>query len=736
MARAGLTLTGAVLAMLVAMALKGVLIALPAVPDAPQPGRFDANRAAARLERILGDGTPHPIDSAAEDALRVRLVAEMRAVGLEPRVADDFACNGIGRGRYVACARTRNLVATIGPDTGRRLLLAAHYDSTFAGPGAADDGIGVATLLEVAAQLRGARLARPVSFLLTDGEEMGLIGARAFHARDPLAGEVDSLLNFEARGVTGPAIMFETSRPNGRAIAAFAAAAPRPLANSLTTDLYGLIPNSTDVAVFDARPWTILNFAIIGNETRYHSAGDTLAALDRRSLQHMGDQALALSRELAAGAPGTASGERLYMDLLGRKLVTLPLGFGLGLGAVLLLFFLIEAVRRGALRRPFGAMAIAFVGAPALAWVGQALLGILRAGDYWRGHPIVTDLSVYASAIAAGLIALALIAPDAERTKLRAAFWFVFMLAGAAIATIAPGGAVFFLAPPLVAALGMAIGRRRPAVETGAAWLAIGLLYLSFGPALALFEELMSNGPHWIFAPIGAAMLLPVLIEASAPAARLPRSFAPALAAILLLAGWGAVALTPAYTADREQQFAIEYVRDPHSRWSRWAVNNDGAALPYPGSWQRDEMPYSSRRRWVAPAPTLPVAAPEVERGHEAQVGPGRLVTLELRTNGAESLTLIVPRDAELAAAGVDGFMHEFDPQAPGDHSYVRCVGRSCDGARLELVFRRAEPVVVTLVGSTAGLPAAADALVRGRPALARPQYAPDSTITLQRIRL
>ena len=148
---------------------------------------------------------------------------------------------------------------------------------------------------------------------------MGLIGARAFAEHDPLAGQVDALLNFEARGVTGPATMFETSRPNAAAIAAFAQQARRPLANSLSTDLYRLIPNSTDVAVFEERDWTILNFAIIGNETRYHSAGDNLAALDRRSLQHMGDQALALTLGLAAGTPPPATGERLYADFLGRS---------------------------------------------------------------------------------------------------------------------------------------------------------------------------------------------------------------------------------------------------------------------------------------------------------------------------------------------------------------------------------------------------------------------------------
>ncbi len=90
--------------------------------------------------------------------------------------------------------------------------------------------------------------------------------------------------------------------------------------------------------MFEARPWTILNFAVIGNETRYHSAGDDLAALDRRSLQHMGEQALAVDRRAAAGEAPAAEGERLYTDLVGRSWSTLPMLFGLVLLGLLLAF--------------------------------------------------------------------------------------------------------------------------------------------------------------------------------------------------------------------------------------------------------------------------------------------------------------------------------------------------------------------------------------------------------------
>ncbi|HEV2865140.1 MAG TPA: M28 family peptidase, partial [Allosphingosinicella sp.] len=497
--RAGAALLALILVLLGAMAVKGALLSLPAPPQAPSTNRFDANRAATRLARILGDQRPHPVDSAANDAVRSRLVAELRAIGLQPRITDDFACNGFARAPAVACARVRNVVATLGPQQGRHLLLSAHYDSTFAGPGAGDDGIGVATLLETAALLRARPLRRPVTLLFNEGEEMGLLGARAFLQRDPIAPRVNALLNFEARGVTGPATMFETSRPNGPAVAHFARAAPRPLANSLATDLYRLIPNSTDVSVFEERPWTILNFAIIGNETRYHSAGDDLQALDLRSLQHMGDQAVALALDFAAGEPVEASGERLYADLLGRQLITLPLLFGLVMLGILLVFFFVEAWRRRALWRPLAAAAVGLGGSAGVAALGQLILGLIRSGDYWRGHPSVTSVAVYASAMAACLLALILVGRNVGTARLRVAFWLLFLGVGAAISFVAPGGAIYFLIPPLVAALGIALARRHPAAEGIGAWAAILLLYLTFGPSLALFEELMSSGPHWMF---------------------------------------------------------------------------------------------------------------------------------------------------------------------------------------------------------------------------------------------
>lgn len=723
--RQGLSALAVALLLLGALALKGFLLTLPAPPAHAEAGAFDANRAKARLARILGGQQPHYADSANDDAVRGRVAAEMRAAGLAPRITDDFSCNNRATSRVISCARVRNLVATIGPATGRQILLVAHYDSTPAGPGGADDGIGVATLLEIAANLRGRPLARPVSFLINEGEEVELLGARAFLTSDPLAAQVDTLINLEARGVNGPAIMFETSRPNGSAIALYRASAARPVANSLSTDLYGLIPNSTDVSVFDERPWTILNFAVIGNETRYHSAGDTLAALDPRSLQHMGDQVLAATERAAAGPAPAASGERLYTDVLGRALIVLPLMFGLVLLGVILLFLFVESWRRRALGRPLAAMAAALVGALALAFVGHFIVQFLRPGDYWRAYPWVTSLAVYASALAACVFALSRIAGSADQARLRAAFWLLFTGLGAALCIVAPGAAIYFLLPPLAAALGMSGQRWFAWSERVCGILAALLLYFTFGPALGLFEELMNGGPLWAFAPLAAAIMLPALIELRplAGQARLPA----ALAAI----GWVAAGFAPAYSADREQLFTIEYVWDDAAHSARFAVNNDGAPVPYAAQWTRTEMPYTTRRRWAAPAPALPITPPAVTLVGQHPVPGGRRLTLRLAANGAETIALIAPADAMLRGAGNGAFLQRFGNGRPSDKYYVRCVGRACDGAALDLVAGSNAPLDLTIVGTRGGLPPPAAPLVRARPPLARPQYGPDAMIAI-----
>ena len=234
---------------------------LIAPPHASEAGEFDTARAVASLQRILGDQRPHPVDSDADDAVRGRLVAELQAIGLNSRIQDTVDCSAVPKFRVVSCSRVRNVIATLpGRTNAKHLLLNAHYDSTPTGPGAADDGLGVAVLLEIAHILKASPPRRPVTFLFNEGEEFGLNGARAFVRSDPLGKQVDSLVNIDVRGVRGPALMYETSDPNGAAIAAYAAGTRRSYANSVSTDFSMLFPYSTDVTFFKPAGWTLLNY--------------------------------------------------------------------------------------------------------------------------------------------------------------------------------------------------------------------------------------------------------------------------------------------------------------------------------------------------------------------------------------------------------------------------------------------------------------------------------------------
>lgn len=723
-------------ALLGAMAAKSMLVRPPALRSSNAVSDFDAVRAKRRLAYILGDQRPHPSDTPASDLVRARLIAQLQQAGLTPILRDQFACNELYKQRGVSCARVRNVVALLGPTTGKAVLLNAHYDSTPVGPGAGDDGIGVATLLEVGSILKAQPPKRPIILLFNEGEELGLIGARAFMS-DPLSRNVDSIVNLEARGVRGPVNMFETSRPNATPVKLFAAAVRNPIANSLSTDVYRLMPNYTDVNSFSERKWLTLNLAPIGNETRYHSAGDNVAALDPATLQHMGDQTLALAQSLANGPPQASTGDRIFMDVAGRTLIHLPLLAGAGLMAGLLLAFAVIAVRRGSLLLGAGTVFGAVILATALSWLILAALGAVRHGMFWRAEPLWTHLTVAAATIFAAVVLIATFGAKLDRTRLRPAYWFVFLAVGAGIGLVAPGGIVFFIFPPLLVLVGIIASRWwQPAERVGAA-AAIVFLYFTWGAMLGLLEELLNGGPMWLFAPLGSLLILPILIEARPLIIATGRRAGALVAGLLVLAGAAAMLAVPAYSADRQQRFAIQHVSDVSSGKAWWSILNDAAPLPatFKGQWTRGELPFSERPRWLSSAPTDPAAsAPDIQLVSQTQSGNERTLTLRLVANGNERVDLIAPPEARIRTAGSEGFVRTID----GDSGKfaVSCFGRSCDGATIQLAIGQLKPVPFVVLGGRQPLPGSATDLLLARPALARPQYNRDEAIAFRTRRL
>ena len=197
--------------------------------DAPVTA-FSAGRAMEDVRAIAR--APHPVGSPENARVRDHLLARMRTLGLSPQVRP-AASDGV---------RVENILGVLpGADrSAPAVLLMAHYDSVPESPGAADDAAGVAAILEAvrAYQASGGRPARDIMVLLTDGEEAGLLGARAFWASDPASRRVGLVLNFEARGGGGRTMMFETGAGNAELVALYAGAVPSPTADSLSRFVY------------------------------------------------------------------------------------------------------------------------------------------------------------------------------------------------------------------------------------------------------------------------------------------------------------------------------------------------------------------------------------------------------------------------------------------------------------------------------------------------------------------
>lgn len=331
-----------IIAIAVALGLYSLQPPAAAGLDAPAD-QFSAARAMKHLEAIAK--TPRPVGSAEHTAAREYIIGQLRAQGLEPEVQEALA---IGRRQGQAhAASVRNVIAVLKGSGSRdkAVLLASHYDSVLRGPGASDDGAAVASMLETLRALKSnPPLQNDVIFLFTDAEEAGLLGARAF-VKHPLAQKVGLVINFDARGTSGPAIMFETTPGNGWLVSEFAKAAPHPIANSLSYDLYKLLPNDTDLSIFRLAKMPGLNFAFIGDYLNYHSTFDTIDRLDQRTLQHQGASALALTRHF--GFPDLTqiqTGDATYFDVLGTIVIRYSKFWNVVLTALVTALFVVVLV--------------------------------------------------------------------------------------------------------------------------------------------------------------------------------------------------------------------------------------------------------------------------------------------------------------------------------------------------------------------------------------------------------
>jgi len=362
-----------IVALLVALCLAllvGIRAATPpaVVPASAPVAVFSAERAMADIHAVAV--RPHPTASTDNARVRAYLLNRLRALGLqveERRYLIDPRGLARLRGWEGGVSTSTEMTNLIGILPGRNhalpaIAMMAHYDTVWGSPGSGDDSIGLATVLETLRAIKAqGQPERDILVLFTDGEEIGLQGARAFWPSDALAGHVGAVVNMEARGTGGRATMFETGAGNGGMIALFGRSVAHPVANSIAVLAYRHMPNGTDFTPALARGVPGFNFAILGRAAYYHSPLATVDRLDPRSLQDMGDQVLGLVSGLAAARvlPGRAP-DAVFFDVAGHGLVHYAAGTG---------WWLLAA-------------AAAALG---VAWAGVALVGRVRPVEVLHG---------------------------------------------------------------------------------------------------------------------------------------------------------------------------------------------------------------------------------------------------------------------------------------------------------------------------------------------------------------
>lgn len=715
---------------LIALVFKGAVTEAPSVAVTKAETGFDATVAIARLTNILGDERPHPVDSPANDAVRERLLAQIVALGYEPQVRDDFTCSGAKRWGGASCARVRNVLFRAGPVGGNAVMVASHYDSVPAGPGAGDDGIGVSSALEIAARLKGRTLTKPVIFLFTDGEEAGLLGAASFVRTDPWAKDVALAINLEARGTGGPAIMFQTSTPNGREMAALTHKRVRTVANSMAADIYRTLPNDTDATEFLAKNYDVLNFAIIDPVARYHTPLDSLKYLEPKSVGHMGGAALAAVEGHLAGGPVQATEPHtIYSDVLGRFMIVMPQIWGvalLGFGFIGAVVSFVTNGRGGAVRALIAPIASAVIGA-GIGFGGLFLIATLRPeGSWWGATPMAARIIVYSAATLAIVIAL-WACRGAPRARVVSAGWLWLTGLFLGLSFIAPG-AMILVAPAaggfgLVAIFGFLVKAKFPDLM---AWLALFpaiLLLVMILPVLDFAEVGLGFDMGWGFGALAALIGFVALVPFVGTDIGLGKV---GLALILpLVAGLAWASFAPAYSRDIPRPLNVQHIhgQDAHN----WVLT-PGVEAPPPtmgalAPFKKTKVPGNDVERFASAAPlrTSPVAGASVEILDQSQNGTNRLLTLRITSTDADEVGVLVPADAKLirfiAGSSAGARPVEFD--ATGAKTF-RCVGRACRVWDMQVLVGSAASNW-TLKTLKRGLGPQGDALLSARPSAAQP---------------
>ncbi|MEQ2239481.1 Endoplasmic reticulum metallopeptidase 1 [Ilyodon furcidens] len=314
-------------------------------------GEFNAGRARQHLEKITSVG-PRPVGSQENEVLTVNYLLEqienirVRTAAGPHRLTVDvqrptgsFSIDFLG-GFTSFYDRVTNIAVKLEPKDGAQHLMLAncHFDTVANSPGASDDAVSCAVMLEVLHALanQSTPLHHGVVFLFNGAEENILQASHGFITQHPWAKLVRAFINLEAAGVGGKEVVFQTGPENPWLVQAYVHAAKHPFASVVGQEVFqsGVIPSDTDFRIYrDFGNIPGIDLAFIENGFIYHTKYDTANRILTGSIQRAGDNILAVLKHLVtseklADSSEYRHGNMVFFDLLGVVAVAYPARIG------------------------------------------------------------------------------------------------------------------------------------------------------------------------------------------------------------------------------------------------------------------------------------------------------------------------------------------------------------------------------------------------------------------------
>lgn len=180
------------------------------------------------------------------------------------------------------------------------LLISSHYDTAPGAPGASDDGVSIAIMMEL---LRYFSKTPPkyasLIFNFNGAEETILQASHGFITQHRWKDSIRAFINLEAAGAGGRELLFQTG--SDLLAEAYSKGAKYPHASTVAQEVFqtGLFPSDTDYRIYrDYGDVAGMDFAYIANGYVYHTRLDDIDRIQPGSIQRLGDNLVGTIHEL------------------------------------------------------------------------------------------------------------------------------------------------------------------------------------------------------------------------------------------------------------------------------------------------------------------------------------------------------------------------------------------------------------------------------------------------------